>query len=166
MYTDAGGKGSNIVIYYSLPNESLDMSLKILEGDAGIRNLLRDYKGCNAISIYIEEKSGPLLSVDEHGNILTVDESIPQLEYNTNGGGERGVDGGDEMCDEEGDEMGVEGGDADDEIGVDWGEYGDNVGVDWGDTEGDGEGLSSKQDTMQPTPHQPTTSSVCAQVIC
>ncbi|KAK4415515.1 hypothetical protein Salat_2658900 [Sesamum alatum] len=102
MYTDAGGKGSNIVIYYSLPNESLDMSLKILEGDVGIRNLLRDYKGCSAISIYIEEKSGPLLSVDEHGNILTVDESIPQLDYNADGGDERGVDGGDEMVLREG----------------------------------------------------------------
>ncbi|KAK4434773.1 hypothetical protein Salat_0640200 [Sesamum alatum] len=115
------------------------MSLKILEGDAGIRNLLRDYKSCNAISIYIEEKSGPLLSVDEHGNILTVDESIPQLEYNTDGGGEMGDEGGDEMGDEGGDaddEIGVDWGEYGDNVGVDWGEYGDNVGVDWGDTEG------------------------------
>ncbi|KAK4433470.1 hypothetical protein Salat_1109300 [Sesamum alatum] len=111
MYTDDGGKDSNIVIYHSLPYETLDMSLKILEGDAGIRDLLTDYKGYSVISIYIEEKARTLLSIDEHDNVLTVDESIPQLEYNTNGRDERGVDGGDEM--------GIEGGDVEDEIGVD-----------------------------------------------
>ncbi|KAL0415683.1 UNVERIFIED_CONTAM: hypothetical protein Slati_3400200 [Sesamum latifolium] len=57
------------------------MFLKVLEGDNGITELLRDYKGCNVISLYFEEKAGPLLSVDVDGNILHNDDNVPQLEY-------------------------------------------------------------------------------------
>ncbi|KAK4428414.1 hypothetical protein Salat_1141000 [Sesamum alatum] len=81
MYVEAGSKGSNVVIYDALPGETLDMSLKILEGDNGIRQLLKDYKGCRVISIYFEEKAGPLLSVDRDGNILNVVDPVPQLGY-------------------------------------------------------------------------------------
>ncbi|KAK4414905.1 hypothetical protein Salat_2597500 [Sesamum alatum] len=50
----------------------------------GIRDLIRDYKGLNVISIYIEEKRGPILAMDEQGNILQNDEQLPQLEANFN----------------------------------------------------------------------------------
>ena len=36
IYTKAGGKGSNVVIYYSFPQLTLQMSIKKLEGDEGI----------------------------------------------------------------------------------------------------------------------------------
>ncbi|KAL0289067.1 UNVERIFIED_CONTAM: hypothetical protein Sangu_2629600 [Sesamum angustifolium] len=68
------------------------MSLKILEGDEGIIELLRDYKGYNVISIYIEEKSGPLLSIDASGNILNFDEHVPLLQYSVgDAGDEEGI---------------------------------------------------------------------------
>ncbi|KAL0309281.1 UNVERIFIED_CONTAM: hypothetical protein Sradi_5870400 [Sesamum radiatum] len=57
------------------------MFLNVLEGDNGIRELLRDYKDNNVISIYFQDKVSPLLSVDVDGNILHVNDSVPQLEY-------------------------------------------------------------------------------------
>ncbi|KAK4390054.1 hypothetical protein Sango_2068700 [Sesamum angolense] len=68
------------------------MSLKILEADEGIIELLRDYKGYNVISVYIEEKSGPLLSIDASGNILSFDEYVPLLQYSVgDAGDEEGI---------------------------------------------------------------------------
>ncbi|KAK4431291.1 hypothetical protein Salat_0891200 [Sesamum alatum] len=84
MYTKAGGKGCNIAIYYSPPGHTLDSGIKILEGDGGIRDLIRDYKGLNVISIYIKEKPGPILAMDGQGNILKNDEQLPQLEVDFN----------------------------------------------------------------------------------
>ncbi|KAK4441842.1 hypothetical protein Salat_0519100 [Sesamum alatum] len=80
MYTKAGGKGCNIAIYYSPSGHTLDSGIKILEGDGGIRDLIRDYKALNIIAINIEEKAGRILVVDERGNILQDNEQLPQLE--------------------------------------------------------------------------------------
>lgn len=46
MYTKAGDQGTNIAIYYILYGQTLDNGIKLLEGDGGIRDLLRNYKGC------------------------------------------------------------------------------------------------------------------------
>ncbi|KAK4419802.1 hypothetical protein Salat_2393100 [Sesamum alatum] len=45
MYAKARGKGLNTVIHYCLPGHTLDNGIKMLDGDEGIRELLRDYKG-------------------------------------------------------------------------------------------------------------------------
>ncbi|KAK4412723.1 hypothetical protein Salat_2919500 [Sesamum alatum] len=127
MYAKAGGKGTNVVIYYALPNETLDMSLRILEGDEGIRELLRDYRDCNVISLYFEDKAGPLLSVDIDGNILHNVDPVPQLEYIT--------------------EMEA---DTIDETGADWGEF---VGEVHGGTEGvvhnNNEGVDETEEVVE-----------------
>ncbi|KAK4409116.1 hypothetical protein Sango_0492600 [Sesamum angolense] len=81
MYTKAGGQGSNICIYYSLPGQTLENGIQLLEGDKGITELLRDYKGLNVISLYIEENSGPIIAVDALGNVIENNVAIPQLMY-------------------------------------------------------------------------------------
>ncbi|KAL0408255.1 UNVERIFIED_CONTAM: hypothetical protein Sradi_1759900 [Sesamum radiatum] len=135
MYTQASDQGSNIAIYYALPGETLDSFLKTVQGDEGIRELLRDYQGLNVISIYIEELSGPILAVDKHGNLLDTVVSVPQITYIDKRGegagnevdevvGEEGGEGarnkGGEVAEEEGGEgVGNEG------HWVDWGDHGD-----------------------------------------
>ncbi|KAK4438305.1 hypothetical protein Salat_0164800 [Sesamum alatum] len=47
MYIKAGGKGLNIVVYYCLPELTLDNGIRLLNGDDGIRELIRAYKGLN-----------------------------------------------------------------------------------------------------------------------
>ncbi|KAL0442234.1 UNVERIFIED_CONTAM: hypothetical protein Sradi_0162300 [Sesamum radiatum] len=81
MYTKAGGKGTNVCIYYSPPGQTLDNGIKLLEGDAGIRELLRDYKGLNVIHLYVVENSGPIIAVDALGNIIEDNVPMPQLTY-------------------------------------------------------------------------------------
>ncbi|KAK4437136.1 hypothetical protein Salat_0047500 [Sesamum alatum] len=81
MYAKAGGKGLNVVIHYCLPGHTLDNGLKMLNGDEGIRELLRDFKGLSVIPLYFEEKQGPLLVVDTQGNIISTDEQIPRLSF-------------------------------------------------------------------------------------
>ncbi|KAK4427275.1 hypothetical protein Salat_1496400 [Sesamum alatum] len=53
----------------------------MLNGDEGIRELLRDFKGLSVIPLYFEEKQGPLLVVDTQGNIISTDEQIPRLSF-------------------------------------------------------------------------------------
>ncbi|KAK4411963.1 hypothetical protein Salat_2998900, partial [Sesamum alatum] len=81
MYAKAGGKGLNVVIHYCLLGHTLDNGLKMLNGDEGIRELLRDFQGLSVIPIYFEEKQGPLLVVDTQGNIISTDEQIPRLSF-------------------------------------------------------------------------------------
>ncbi|KAK4418435.1 hypothetical protein Salat_2256300 [Sesamum alatum] len=81
MYTKGGGKALNIAVYYCLPGLSLDNGIRPLNGDDGIRELLRAYRGLEVIPIYIEEKQGPLLVIDTQGNILPTDEQIPSLPF-------------------------------------------------------------------------------------
>ncbi|KAK4441037.1 hypothetical protein Salat_0438600 [Sesamum alatum] len=45
MYTKGGGKALNIAVYYCLPGLSLDNGIRPLNGDDGIRELLRAYRG-------------------------------------------------------------------------------------------------------------------------
>ncbi|KAL0322234.1 UNVERIFIED_CONTAM: hypothetical protein Scaly_2519800 [Sesamum calycinum] len=47
--------------------QTLDNGIKLLEGDAGIRELLRDYKGLNVIHFYVVENSGLIIAVDALG---------------------------------------------------------------------------------------------------
>ncbi|KAK4417369.1 hypothetical protein Salat_2562500 [Sesamum alatum] len=96
MYTKAGGTSSNVCIYYSLPGQTLETGIKLLEGDVGIRELLRDYKGLDVIPLYIEENPGPIIVVDSHGNIIENTIPLPQLMYEGNPGlreTEGGVEG-------------------------------------------------------------------------
>ncbi|KAL0434500.1 UNVERIFIED_CONTAM: hypothetical protein Slati_2784300 [Sesamum latifolium] len=53
----------------------------MLNGDEGIRELLRDYKGLSVVPIYFEEKQGPLVVVDTQGNIISTEEQIPSLPF-------------------------------------------------------------------------------------
>ncbi|KAL0313336.1 UNVERIFIED_CONTAM: hypothetical protein Sradi_5732900 [Sesamum radiatum] len=80
MYTKAGGKGTNICIYYSPPGQTLNNGIKLLEGDA-VRELLRDYKGVNVIHLYVVETSGPIVAVDALGNAIEDNVKLPQLTY-------------------------------------------------------------------------------------
>ncbi|KAL2241752.1 UNVERIFIED_CONTAM: hypothetical protein Sindi_0293200 [Sesamum indicum] len=85
------------------------MSIKILEGDEAIRELFRDYKGCNVISIYIEENTGPLLSIDASGNILNYEEHVPILQYGVeDAGDEEGIKAENESFGVENEGVGVE----------------------------------------------------------
>ncbi|KAL0430340.1 UNVERIFIED_CONTAM: hypothetical protein Sradi_0660000 [Sesamum radiatum] len=81
MYVKAGGKGLNIVIYYCLPGQTMDNGIRMLNGDDGIRELLREYKGLSVIPIYFEEKQGPLLVIDTQGNILPIEDPTPSLPF-------------------------------------------------------------------------------------
>ncbi|KAL2231251.1 UNVERIFIED_CONTAM: hypothetical protein Sindi_1719500, partial [Sesamum indicum] len=101
------------------------MSIKKIEGDERIRELLRNYKGYNVISIYIEEKADPLLSIDVIDNILNFEELVPLLQYDIEGArGEAGIEAENQSV---GVEEGVEG---DSEgVRVEEGAEGDNEGV-------------------------------------
>ncbi|KAK4387796.1 hypothetical protein Sango_2386200 [Sesamum angolense] len=112
------------------------MSIKILEGDEGIIELLRDYKGYNVISIYIEEKSGPLLSIDASGNILNFDEHVPLLQYSVgDAGDEEGIGAQNEGVGvEEGIQEGAVG--ENESVGVEEGVENEAAGVEEGIQEG------------------------------
>ncbi|KAK4413094.1 hypothetical protein Salat_2956600 [Sesamum alatum] len=81
IYTQAGGKGNNIVVYYCLPGQSLDNGIRVLNGDDGIIELLRACRGLDVIPLYFEEKQGPSLVIDTQGNIIPTDDQIPSLPY-------------------------------------------------------------------------------------
>ncbi|KAK4426260.1 hypothetical protein Salat_1394500 [Sesamum alatum] len=81
MYVKAGGKGLNIVVYYYLSGMTLDNGIRLLNGDDGIRELIRAYKGLSVIPIYFEEKQSLLLVVNTQGNILPTEDPIPSLPY-------------------------------------------------------------------------------------
>ncbi|KAK4435635.1 hypothetical protein Salat_0727000 [Sesamum alatum] len=52
MYVKAGGKGLNIVVYYCLPGMTLDNGIRLLNGDDGIRELIRAYKGLSPFNYF------------------------------------------------------------------------------------------------------------------
>ncbi|KAG8383407.1 hypothetical protein BUALT_Bualt04G0009500 [Buddleja alternifolia] len=70
MYAKSGGKCTNLTVYYCLPGQPLDSGIRKLEGDKGILDLIRAYKGENEVPIFIEESSGPLLIIGPDGNII------------------------------------------------------------------------------------------------
>ncbi|KAL0446334.1 UNVERIFIED_CONTAM: hypothetical protein Slati_1761300 [Sesamum latifolium] len=122
------------------------MSINILEGGEGIRELLRDYKGCNVISIYIEEKAGPLLSVDTTGNILNSEEVVPLLQYSVEGAGDE------EDIEVENEGVGVEEGVENEGVGVEEGVENEDVGVEEGIEKGaefENEGVGVKNEGVE-----------------
>ncbi|KAK4438723.1 hypothetical protein Salat_0206900 [Sesamum alatum] len=81
MYKEGGGKALNVIVYWSLPGMSSDNGIRILRGDEGIVELSKAYKNLPVISIYIEEKEGPLLVLDTQGNVITSQKKVPSLPF-------------------------------------------------------------------------------------
>ncbi|KAK4382950.1 hypothetical protein Sango_2824200 [Sesamum angolense] len=142
MYTKAGGKGTNVCIYYSPPGQTLDNGIKLLERDAGIRELLRDYKGLNVIHLYVVENSGPIIAVDALGNIIEDNVPMPQLTYK----GDTGLmeaEGINEGVDEE-TGVGAEAEGVNEEFGLGAEAEGVNEGVGGAEVEGVNEGVGEE----------------------
>ncbi|KAL0392824.1 UNVERIFIED_CONTAM: hypothetical protein Sradi_2505200 [Sesamum radiatum] len=78
MYSQARGKGLNMVVYYCLTGVSLDNGIRLLNGDDGIIELLRAYKGLDVIPLYFEEKQGPLLTPENPHEPEQTDGNFPK----------------------------------------------------------------------------------------
>ncbi|KAG8390915.1 hypothetical protein BUALT_Bualt01G0133200 [Buddleja alternifolia] len=81
IYNKAGGKALNFRVYYCLGRKTLDKGIWECTGDAGIRELQREYRGKRAIPIYIIDWIEPIVAIDPQGKEFNVSEQMPVIGY-------------------------------------------------------------------------------------
>ncbi|KAG8368114.1 hypothetical protein BUALT_Bualt15G0011500 [Buddleja alternifolia] len=79
LYNKVGGKALNFRVYYCLGEQTLDKGIRECIGDAGIRELQREYRCKRVIPIYIVDWMEPIVAIDPQGKELNVSEQIPVI---------------------------------------------------------------------------------------